>query len=549
MKKTLILISLTLIISITKSQNVGFTIKSGEIINFKMSDFGSDIRQIGTIGNHAYFLFLPFVTGNSLEINLAGKNPFIYKCDLNNTIVKKTELELINGKKELQFEGILMLRDKIFVFSSFQNSKDKKHYLFVQNFNPNTVELLDNIKLAAELDYSGFSKFNSTIFHIEASPDSTKVLIFYSLLNKKSEELRSGINVYDSNLNTLWKNDNVSATFIKGIFEFSRFKLDNKGVVYLLGQHYADKSNYFDFAQFRTRGFFSNDTYFTDMPNYTFEIYKYAQNQAGTEHYSLTVAKKFIRSMNFLLQDNGSVFCAGLYSEPGKISVAGSFGFDLDIDSKSISNLSTLPLGNDLLTRDLSPEELKRFRRSIDNKQEWDPYDYTLSEIKNRQNGEKYFIAEQHIEGLRKTTASTGSGTVTTITPIYVTNDLFVVNMNKDNTLKRNDKITKRQFWLEENKFNSYAVLEKNNNLYLLYNTFEQKDAFFKKIDIGDSFITRLDVSGKQTKAVIKKKGEDKIPIPVLNNAIAVPGNSIMYGLLTPKGRAKYQFQQVVITE
>ena len=138
---------------------------------------------------------------------------------------------------------------------------------------------------------------------------------------------------------------------------------------------------------------------------------------------------------------------------------------------------------------------------------------------------------------------------MTTITPIYVTNDLFVVNMNKDNTLKRNDKITKRQFWLEENKFNSYAVLEKNNNLYLLYNTFEQKDAFFKKIDIGDSFITRLDVSGKQTKAVIKKKGEDKIPIPVLNNAIAVSGNSIMYGLLTPKGRAKYQFQKIVIAE
>jgi hypothetical protein len=285
------------------------------------------------------------------------------------------------------------------------------------------------------------------------------------------------------------------------------------------------------------------------MPNYTFEIYRYAQNQTEAEHYSLAVPKKFIRSMNFLLQDNGSVYCAGLYSEPGKISVTGSFSFDLDIDSKSISNLSTMELGSDLLTRDLSPDELRRFRRSIDNKQEWDPYDYSLSEIKTRQNGEKYFIAEQHIEGLRTTTSSTGRGVVTTITTIYVTNDLFVVNMNIDNTLKRNDKLTKRQFWLEENKFNSYAVHEKNNNLYFLYNTFEQKDAFFKTIEIGDSFITRLDVNGKQAKSVIRKKGEDKIPIPVLNNAIALPGNSIMYGLLSANGRPKYQFQLVVITE
>ncbi|NVO20198.1 MAG: hypothetical protein HXX13_10880 [Bacteroidetes bacterium] len=549
MKKAFILICLSLYILIAQSQNVGFSVKSGEITNFRMSDYGSDIRQLGTIGNYAYFLFLPFETGNALEINLAGKNPFIYKCDLNNAIVKKTEVELKNGKKELQLEGILILKDKIFVFSSFQNSKDKKHYLFVQNFNPTTLELVDNSKLADELDYSGFSKFNGTLFHIQASPDSSKVLIFYSLMNKKSEELRSGINVYDSDINLLWKNDNVTSEFTKGIFGFSRFKVDNKGVVYLLGQHYEDKSNYYDFAKFKSRGFFSNDTYFTDMPNYTFEMYRYAQNQAGSDHYSLTLSKKFIRSMNFLLQDNGSVFCAGLYSEPGKISVTGSFSFNLDINSKSIVNLSTIDLGNDLITRDLGPDEMRRFRRSIDNKQEWDPYDYALSEIKTRRNGEKYFIAEQHIEGLRTTTSSTGSGVVTTVTPIYVTNDLFVVNMNMDNTIKRNDKITKRQFWLDENKFNSYAVLEKNNTLYFLYNTFEQKDAFFKKIEIGDSFITRLDVNGKQAKGIIKKKGEDKMPIPVLNNALAVPGNSIMYGLLTPKGRAKYQFQQVIITE
>jgi hypothetical protein len=549
MRKVLILSCLIILFSVAQSQNVGFKIKSGEINNFKMSDFASDISDLGTIDNFAYFLFLPFQPDVPMMINLAGKNAFIYKIDQNTNITKKTELELKNGKKELQFEGATRIGNKILVFSSFQNSKDKKHYLFVQNFSPATAELVDNIKLAAELDYSGFSKFSGTTFNIELSQDSSRVLIFYSLRDKKGEALRSGINVYDSDINMLWKNDNVNAEFTKGIFEFSNFRVDNNGTVYLLGPHYENKSNYFDNAQFKSRGFFSNDTYYTDMPNFTFEIYRYSQNRSGADHQTLSLPNKFIRSMTFVPSDIGTVFCAGMFSEPGKISVMGSFSFDLDMESKSVSNLSMLEMGNELLTRDLTPEELRRFRRSIDNKQEWDPYDYYLSNIKTRKNGERYFVAEQHIEGFRRVTTNTGTSVQTSIIPIYVNNDMFVVNFNQDKTLKRIDKITKRQFWLEVNKFNSYAMLEKDNKLYFLYNTFEQKDALFKKIDIGDSYITRLDENGKQSKTIFKQKGEDKQPIPVLRSAIEMSSNTLFYGMFTTTMRSRYQFQQLVITE
>jgi len=548
MKKLLVLISLSLFLLIVQAQNIGYTLKSGEPINLKGSDFVNDVRELGMINGYAYFLFLPFQRTSPNELIFFNQSPFIYKIDLKNNIVKKTELELKADKKDLQFEGVMKLKDKLFVFSSYQNTKEKKHYLFVQNFNPANCELINNAKYIAELDYSGYSKFESTAFNMVSSPDSTKVLIFYSLLTKKNVELRSGINIYDSNINLLWKNDNVTGEFTKGIFEFQQFKIDNKGTVYLLGQHFDDKSNYFDFAQFRSRGFLSNDTYFTDMPNYTFGIYRYTENQTKPEHFPLTIPQKFIRSLNFSLQENDTIFCTGMYSETGKISVKGSFCFDLNLESKTMSKPNTFEINSELLTRDLDPDELKRFKRSIDNNQEWDPYSYSLSEIKTRQNGEKYFIAEQHIEGIRESSSGNGRAAQISIERILINNDLFVVSLNTDNTFKRIDKITKRQFCLNDDKYNSYAVIEKNNALYFLYTVFEQKKALLFNFKIGDSYLTRLDMKGNQIKNVFKHK-DDQLPVPVLFHAMQVTDNSLMFGSFTNKLHVKNLIQQVIITE
>lgn len=549
MQKFLIVICLFFILPIANAQDVGFTVKSGEVINFKMSDFATDMQELGAINGYAYFLFLPYKSADgSFEISLSAKNPFIGKCDINNKMVKKTEIVLKQNKKKLQFEGVLKLKDQLLIFSSFQNSKDKKHYLFVQNLDPNTLELVDNIKPAAELDYSGFSKFNGTIFNIEASPDNTKVLIFYSLLNKKYEVLRSGINVYNSNLSLLWKNEDIPAQSSNGFFEFKSFKVDNDGVVYLLGEHFKDRSNYYEQAHFKARGFFSQDTYFTDIPNYTFELNKYSAKGEKIENYSILIPEKFIRSINLFPSENSIIKCVGMYAAPGKISVMGTFSFDLNLEAKQISNLSTKELGKELLSRDLNQDELKRFRRSIDNKQEWDPYDYILSDIKTKQNGDKYFVAEQYLFGQKKVTQRQGQMVIINYENIYVHNDLLVVTLSIDNQIKRIDKINKRQYWLTTNHFNSYASIEKNNNLYFLYNTFEAKDSFFKNIEIGDSYITRVNENGNQLKSVFKKKADNKSPFPLLRSGINVSNGSLMYGLFSFNNR-KYQFEQFVITE
>lgn len=526
------------------AQQIGFTLKSGQVLRDKPTMRTVDIAALGRIKDHAYFKYLPFRAVYSETAIGDNEHFFVGKFDKKLNLIKRAEIIQQHDKKELVCENILLLRDKLLVFSSFQNSKDKKHYLFAQNLDPESLELVPNTKLIGELDYSGFNKFSTTVFQFEVSPDSSKVLVFYTLLDKHNETLRKGMYVFDHDMNLKWKNSDFVAKFSGGIFEYNRFRVDNDGNVYLLGQVYKDRENYFDGAHFKDRGFFSNDTYYTDKPNYTYQLFRYSDNGKNEDIYTLTLPGKFIRSLAFEPAGSNAVICTGMYASPGKISVEGSFVFSLDLDSKQPAGLNFKEFGNDLISLGFNQNELSRFKRSISNKQEWDPFTYFLSDLKTKQNGDRYFIAEQYINGTKIET----SGKVTTYSAIHMHNDLFVVTLGNDYQIKRIDKIQKRQYWLNSDNYNSYSSLEKNGNLYFIYNTFVSAESMFKNIELGDSYITRLDEKGKQQKTVIRKKDDKEKPMPMIKTGFPFSNNSIIYSLMSYNWK-DYMVQEIIITE
>lgn len=526
------------------AQQIGFKLTSGKILRDKITERTVDISSLGNINGYSYFLYHPFIAVfNQVSVG-STENFYIGKFDKNLNLVKRAEIELKQDKKELTCEGVLRLKDECIVFSSFQNTKDKKHYLFAQNFDFNSLQLVPNIKLIGELDYSSLNKYNNTVFHYEISADSSKVLVFYTLLSKKNETLNTGMYVFNQEMKLLWKNLDVTAKFAEGVFEYDRFRVDNEGNVYLLGKHYADKDNYYDAAHFRDRGFFSNDVYYTDKPNYSYELYKYTANDQNADIHPLSIPGKFIRSLSFTPTGNNSIFCFGMYAKSEKISVEGGFAFTYDLTTKQVIGLSTKEMSKELLSQDLDPTELKRFRRSIDNKQEWDPFAYILDKVKTKSNGDRYFIAEQYIGG----TKTERSGNMTIYSAIHMHNDLYVVNLNSDNQITRIDKLHKRQYWLNTDTYNSYSSIEKNGNLYFIYNSFEASESMFKNIDVGNSYIARLDANGKEQKSIFRKKEDKDSPMPMPRTGILQPDHSIIFSLMTFNYK-DYQVQRINITE
>lgn len=544
MKNVITWLLLIMLLPLARAQEIKFNLKTGEILRDKVKERTYGITDVGFMNGYSYFLFVPFNGVYGMESIGSSRNYSIGMFDKDNRMVKKSEIVLQSKDKELEFEGILKLKDKMVVFSSFRNTKDKKHYLFAQSLDSKTLDLKQDTKLAGEVDFSNFTKFYNTTFTFAVSPDSTKVMFFYALLDKKGETLGTGMYVVTEDMQLIWKKVNIASHFPAGFMTYKQFRLGNDGNVYLLGMHYANRNNYYDEANFRGKGFFTKDTYFTDRPNYTCELIRFSANNEKEKSIPLKLDGKFIRSMSFQSSDGDNVLCTGMYSDAGKISAEGSYVFNYNFASKKIENVSIMELGQELLSKGFEPGELERFKKSISNKQEWDPYDYQISDLKTRQNGDKYFIAEQVITGNKQTR----NGKDTFYQTIYVNNDLFVVSLGTDNHIKRIDKITKRQYSLDFDFNNSYSCFEVNNNLYFVYNIAESKDKMFTSFELGDAFITRLSTDGKQESKILRKYDKNNSLIPMFRYGVFMPESSLAYSLITLNLK-DYQFQRLKVSE
>lgn len=534
-KKILFLLSVVSTMCLT-AQDINYNINSTEVLRDKLLERSAGLKAIGSINEHAYFLYQPYnaIYGGA---TIGGKMiHYIGKFDKDVNLIKKSSLALDIEGKEVDFEGIQIIKDKIFVFFSFQNEANKMHYLFSRSVNSETLELENDTKMITELDYSGISKYKRTSVQYEVSEDESKIMFFYTVLNKNGEPLKFTVQVYDNEMNLIWKN-NVSPRFETGVFGYKQFRVDNNADVYLLGTHFEDKKNYYESANFKDKGFFSKDTYFTDVPNFTYQLYKFSNKGAKEEYKSISLDSKFIRSMGFTAHD-GKVLISGVYSNPETISARGVFSFYYDVSSGKKKAISTKEFSSDLIEQGFSEKELKRFRRSIDDKSEYDPFDYIISNVKTLSDGSKYFTAEQFITG----TKVENNGKQITYSTIFLYNDVFVVRLKSDNTIDKIDKVSKRQYSLNTARFNSFIDFEKNGSLYFIYNTIKNKDTMFKNAEIGETYISKVDNSVSTD--VYKTPESFKVPLIMPVTQVELPDKSVMYGMMSANFK-DYKFELI----
>lgn len=105
----------------------------------------------------------------------------IERYNTKSTKTHSEELVLKYQKKPLMYEGYLQVGEKIYLFTSFKNKKQKMNYLFVQSLNKKTLLLNNDLKKIADINYAGKGVFNSGSYSFELSEDGSKFLVFYNL--------------------------------------------------------------------------------------------------------------------------------------------------------------------------------------------------------------------------------------------------------------------------------------------------------------------------------------------------------------------------------
>lgn len=523
------------------SQEVGYDLQRGGIKRDKITKRTYDIEPLGYDGDYVYYIYAPYRAVFGEISHGSVENHFIAKFDQELNEVGKQEIVLENDNRKRAFHGMSLVRNDLYLFSAFQNEQHQKHYLFVQSIDKETLLPGDDLKNIGEIDYSGINKYYDTHFHQELSPDSSKILVYYNLVNKNNENLRYGMYVFSDEMELIWKKENVVPEIAEGVFSFQRFRIDNEGNVYLKGTNYTDLDNYYETAAFKDREFFSKDIFYADVPNYVTQIYMFTPG-GEQKHVDISLPDKFVRSLTFLPGVGGTLFCAGVYSGPGTISALGTFTFDLDFDSKKISGLSSMEFGLEMIELGFDEKEMKKFRKSIDNSQEWDPFDYPLSEIRTTGNGERYFIAEQYIRG----TKVEKSGNMVTYRSIFLHNDLYVTKLNGDGSIRKIHKVKKRQYGVTVDSYNSYALMERDDKLYFSFMEIIKKNTMLKNAEPGNSYLVELSGDGSTLRSVIPEAETKSRLFMLPGTGIQAWDNTLIYSAMSLNFK-DYAVEKIVV--
>lgn len=448
---------------------------------------------------------------------------FIEHYDRQMNRKNSVELDLQQDKKEKDLEFIVQLGKQLYLFSSFDNQKLDKNFLFVQTINKQTLKPNADIQNIAEIGFK--RKRNAGTYSYRVSPDSSKVLIFYSLPYEKGEPEKFGFSVFDKNMKLMWKKD-VKLPYNDELFSVDKFKVDNNGNVYLLGLVYREK------AKKKRHG----------KPNYQYHVLAYSGGGNIFNEYKVDLRDKFITDMQIGIRTNGDISCAGFYSEKGTFSIKGTFFLTLDANSKKTKKENLKEFDKDFLEEFMSDSKAKRGKEL---------YEYDLDRLVLREDGGAVLVAEQYYIHVSTYTTSTGTGMMTTRTVYYYNyNDLVVININPDGSIQWARKIPKRQVTANDGGyFSSYTFSLINNKMYFIFNDNPKNLANPNPDKIYNynpksSVVTvvEIDKNGNMNKQALFKAKEAKI-ITRPKVCEQVSGNEV---IVFGQKKSKYKFARLI---
>ncbi|MDH6355211.1 hypothetical protein M2132_001548 [Dysgonomonas sp. PH5-45] len=393
-------------------------------------------------------IFYLYQTGIPPERQNTGD--YIVKHNLKDGKMEYFKIELNNIKKvDRNYEGAKVINGDIYLFSSFKNKKDKKYYFFAETVKKEPFSLNRDERMIGEIDYSKIKGGKLSNMSFVTSPDESKILISYSLLNKKNEILSFGLEVFDNKLTSIWKRANDFPTLTKDEKVYlGQYVVDNNANAYLTSHVYKKKGK--DKKLFLTH--YPGDGSDAGIKEITFS----GQNYALSQHLGIN--------------NNNDLICAGFFSRIGNKSAIGSFSIILPSGSIKDFRMNEKLFDNNYLTKGMNEKEAEKTLEKKDKNKDFDDgYYYKFEDIHFKNDGGFYISAEKRAITLIE---KRQQGVVFKYN-IYHYSDISLLNFDKNGNLLWAYKIPKNQNLQNEDRNRaSYALgFDQNDAAYIIYNT------------------------------------------------------------------------------
>ena len=443
----------------------------------------------------------------SLRISSGGIGGFpkylVEQFNTKNKVVKAKELEMKYKKKRRDFENIMLLGDKLFLFTSFYNVAKKKKYLFAETLSSISLKQRNDLKMIGEIEEG---KVERGVFDFAVSEDSSKIVIYHNLPTKRKAAEQFAFKVFNSDFEELWYKE-VTLPYSSVAFQVKEYNIDNQGNVYVLGQNFGDN------PRFRQRS----------TPFYNYSILSYKDNGEAFKEYQVDLKEKFITDLTMKVNDEGDLICAGFFSEQNQNNLKGTCFIKIDGETEELITSNIKEFDFDFLTEYYTEYEKSRAERAeVKGKtnRQAELFRFSLDDLILRSDGGAVLVAEQFfIEQI--TSNDYYNRFDNRVSYEYNYNDIIVVNINPDGTIEWTSRIPKRQETRDDaGYFSSYSMAIVRDRMYFVYNdnvrNFEERRnnrRFPYRFNGNNSIITLSEITqtGEVKKYALGNNRDEKI--------------------------------------
>lgn len=394
------------------------------------------------------FIILKLKSSGKLSLFGGGvveQQPILVLVDKNMEAV--TERELAIQERGASLKGFEKYGSNIFFVYEAYDRDNKTTSVYALKVNEKTLATSGKITLGT---YSSDNRYDQAEPTYKLSSDSSKVLLFVEGPDRKKENKKFFVGVFDTNLNSLWKKE-IELPIGDRFVSIYDQDITNDGKVFVAIKHY-DKEV--------TRQTVREDG--EKVPSYTYKLLAYDGADAKGKEISFNLKNQFIQGTKLTYNKNGTVTVAGLYKRKYNGNINGAFYTILDPNTSEVTNPTMVPFSPEMV----SLVDKDNFGTDKDSDPGLFP-GFRIHHIMNRANGSVDLISEYY--RVRVITTYNPSTYTTTTTTHYTFGDIINTNIDKEGKATFT-RIPKNQRLTNSDIFLGYYPIVYGDKLVLLYN-------------------------------------------------------------------------------
>lgn len=498
-------IILLLIFSTSKNFAQTFDVSWGDKAKLKY-----DFDDAVTIGGGKSIVLKLKIPRASLFGGNSSVSPSLMLLDANSEMLKENDLEL--DEKNAVLKGFEKYGKNVFFLYSAYDKENKTTSVYALKIDEKTLTPTSKTTLGT---YESDSRGDQADATYKLSSDSSKILLFVEGPERKKDNKKFYVGVFDTDLKKQWARE-IELPILEKFVSIYDQDVTDEGKVYVAIKHYDKEVKK---ETVRENG--------DKIPSYVYKLMVYSKESAKEKEITFNTDNNFIQGTKLTYDKNGNVTVAGLYKQKSNGRITGAFYASFNGNSSEVKNPKMVAFDEELIRL------VDKDGFASDNKS--DPglsSNFRINQILARPNGSVDLVSEFY--QLIVTTTYNPNTRSSTTSYRYFYGDIVNTNIDK-NGKATFTRVPKNQKFVNSNIFMGYFPFIYKDKLVLLFN--DDKDNIERDLEKRPDDIMKfknsvlaaatIDAKGVMTRqAIFSNDDEDYIALP--RNFTKISDNSIL---------------------